>query len=410
MAAIHKLSAGAVEGEIRRKIKTPKLINDGGGLYLQVARSGSVSWILRYRSPVTGKKRDMGLGSAHKLPMKRAREEAKRLGEMVHAGLDPIVERDKAGKNAVTFRQRFEYMDKLQPRFGWREMLDIHAMPVLGDKRIDAITTEDVVGIIAGLTNAGKHETARKLQQRIQAVIRSAKNSIDTVAHKAYICNTLSSFKKVKKNKAFPSLDFEKLPAFFRELQARPELAARALEFVTLTVCRPGSIVGVRSKYERKPPLRWTDIDFKRRVWIVPAVKTADQHDPQPFEIPLSDAAMDVLARVKAMKLHDEIVFVSQYHAGPMAVSAMRQQTMQRMRPGLTVHGMRTAFRTWVGEKTDFSRELINTAMAHQVFSENKAEAAYKSKLKFFAKRRAMMDRWADYVTGKNKVVALKAA
>ena len=181
--AIELLSAGAVEGELRRKVKVPTMKHDGGGLYLQVARSGSVSWIFRFKSPVTGSMRDMGLGSAHKLGLKAARLEAKRLREAVHAGHDPIVDRDnlkaKAG-SAATFRQRFAFMMEQQNRYGWQRMLEIHAMPAIGDKLITAITTDDIIAIIGRLLKEKKFETARKLQQRLQAVIKSATNSIDT--------------------------------------------------------------------------------------------------------------------------------------------------------------------------------------------------------------------------------------
>ena len=143
-----------------------------------------------------------------------------------------------------------------------------------------------------------------------------------------------------------------------------------------------------------KPPLLWPDIDLKRKVWTVPAIKTADDHNPEPFEIPLCDAAIDVLLRVetmkKAMKLDTDIVFPMVRPNGrcePMTRGAMRE-LIAHEQCGFTVHGMRTSFRTWAGEKTSAQRDVIETVLAHKVFSEDKAEAAYKSKTTFFEKRR----------------------
>jgi integrase len=412
---IELLSASRVETEMNRKVKKPAMWHDGGGLYLQVAKSGSVSWIFRFKSPVSGKSRDMGLGAAHKLGLGAARKEAKRLREMVHHDkLDPIDERAKAGKSGVTFRGHFEYMDGHEPRYGWRDMLTIHAFPVFGDRRAADITKEDVIGIISKLQKSGRFETARKLQQRIQAVLKSATGNRDTVAHKDYICHTLPSFKKVRKNKPHPSVDFDKVPTLVRRLQRNPEIAARALEWAILTACRTGDIVGPRGKRDGKPPLRWSDIDQKRRVWIVPAVKTADAVNPEPFEIPLSDAAMDVLARMKAMNLKSEIVFPRESNPGrhkdSMPYRAM-WQLLQGWHPGATVHGMRTAFRTFAGG-LKVANDVIETALAHKIFSESgKVEAAYKHKTTYLDKRRALMDRWGEFVTGaKGKVVAFKAA
>lgn len=53
---INKLSAIKV-----RAVTRPGLYGDGGGLWLQVSRSGSKSWIFRY--DLAGRRREMGLGS-----------------------------------------------------------------------------------------------------------------------------------------------------------------------------------------------------------------------------------------------------------------------------------------------------------------------------------------------------------
>jgi len=57
---LNRLSARTVAS-----VKQPGLYCDGGRLYLQLSPSGSKTWIFRYRSPVTGKLRDMGLGPVH---------------------------------------------------------------------------------------------------------------------------------------------------------------------------------------------------------------------------------------------------------------------------------------------------------------------------------------------------------
>jgi Arm DNA-binding domain len=56
--SIHRLTALGVS-----KAKHRGLYADGGGLYLQVAKYGSKSWIFRYRE--NRKNRFMGLGSLH---------------------------------------------------------------------------------------------------------------------------------------------------------------------------------------------------------------------------------------------------------------------------------------------------------------------------------------------------------
>ena len=53
---INRLSARAVD-----TVKKPGLLADGGGLYLQVSKSGAKSWL--YKFMLNGRSREMGLGS-----------------------------------------------------------------------------------------------------------------------------------------------------------------------------------------------------------------------------------------------------------------------------------------------------------------------------------------------------------
>ena len=56
------------------RAKTPGYIHDGGGLYLQVARAGSRSWVFRFS--LGGKRREMGLGPYPGVSLAAARKSA----------------------------------------------------------------------------------------------------------------------------------------------------------------------------------------------------------------------------------------------------------------------------------------------------------------------------------------------
>jgi len=59
-----------------------------------------------------------------------------------------------------------------------------------------------------------------------------------------------------------------------------------------------------------------------------------------------------------------------------------------------TVHGFRSSFRDWVGEATNFPREVAEMALAHVVGSA--VERAYR-RGDAFEKRRALMSEWASF-------------
>lgn len=87
---------------------------DGGGLYLQVTKTASgrlnKSWLYRYA--VSGRERQMGLGSAAEVKIADARQKAAECRQQRQEGLDPIETRESTRRltanSAITFRHAFE--------------------------------------------------------------------------------------------------------------------------------------------------------------------------------------------------------------------------------------------------------------------------------------------------------------
>ena len=85
-------------------LKSKKSINEieevgchpcGKGLYLQVSKQGTKSWIFRFTSPITKKRREMGLGPLDLVSLESAQKLAKENRRIVFNGKDPIEERKK---------------------------------------------------------------------------------------------------------------------------------------------------------------------------------------------------------------------------------------------------------------------------------------------------------------------------
>ena len=134
------------------KTKRPVRLGDGAGLCLQIAPGDTKSWLLRFTRH--GKAREMGLGAADPdgragVSLSEARQLAADARRQLQAGLDPIVERDKAalehrkaeerGKDQ-TFRKAAEGYIAAH-RSGWKNAkhadqwqstLEAHVFPALG--------------------------------------------------------------------------------------------------------------------------------------------------------------------------------------------------------------------------------------------------------------------------------------
>jgi len=96
MARAGKMTALKVAAIARAK--APGYYGDGGGLFLQISRFGTASWVFRYR--VSGRLREMGLGSLDTIGLADARERARKAHEQRLDGHDPIDLR-KAARDAI---------------------------------------------------------------------------------------------------------------------------------------------------------------------------------------------------------------------------------------------------------------------------------------------------------------------
>lgn len=160
---------------------------DGHGVYLQVARGGSKSWILRYK--VNGRTRCFGLGPLHAVSLAQARERAAEARRQLLDGHDPIDAKRAsraavrlAAARAMTFDQCAEAYIAAH-RAGWRnarhaeaweKTLATYASPVIGPLPVQAIDTALVMKVLEPIWTV-KPETAARLRGRIEAVLDWAK-------------------------------------------------------------------------------------------------------------------------------------------------------------------------------------------------------------------------------------------
>lgn len=112
--------------------------------------------------------------------------------------------------------------------------------------------------------------------------------------------------------------------------------------------------------------------------------------------MPLSGRAVEIIEAQKARAL-SELVFPSQSARRQMSDPALAKALVAAGGAGFTVHGMRSTFRDWVSEETQFQREVAEAALAHAVGDQ--VERAYR-RGDVLEKRRKLMDAWADFCTG----------
>ncbi|MDP2496284.1 tyrosine-type recombinase/integrase [Shimia thalassica] len=369
---------------------------DGNGLYLVVDPSGARRWIVRV--VVKGLKNknggplrtDFGLGSADLVTINQARERALEYRKMARQGLNP---RYNAQQDVPTFEEvaqqvhieRLPTWKNVKHGQQWINTLRDYAFPKIGRMPIDSIGQPEVMMCLAPIWTE-KHETARRLSQRIKVVLDVAKSKGFRFGE-----NPVTAIKdaqvlpKVKaKPKHHKAMHWQDVPAFYAQLAARNAMAAKALMFTCLTGGRTGEVLG----------MRWKEVDFENRIWTCPAarMKTGEEH-----RVPLTDEMVSIIEPLRAMQ--SELVFEGQKRHHPLSNMAMLMLLRRMDVAEATVHGLRSTFRDWAAEVANVPREVAEKSLAHAVG--NEVERAY-ARSDLLEKRRALMRNWSRYVASGN--------
>lgn len=376
-------------------ISKPGLHSDGAGLYLRVDPGGAKRWTFIFSWD--SRRREMSLGPLWFLTLEEARLAAHEARRQVRLGIDPIQQR-RAQKPSATFGAEAEALieqmskgwksEKLASL--WRASLQIHAK-ALWDLRVDEIGTDDVLTVLKPIWTT-KQETASKVRGRIERVLdASAAKGLRTGDNPArwqgHLCHLLAPRQKLTHGhrKALP---YDDAPAFIADLAQRPGQPARALMFTILTAARENEVLGAT----------WKEIDVESRVWTVSKerMKSNVQHT-----VPLSSAAMAVLGPPGRA---NGLIFPGA-REGKLSNMAM-DMLLRRMGKDVTVHGFRSTFRDWAGDRTEFPREIAEAALAHKVG--DAVEQAYRRSTAL-ERRRLLMAQWATFLGSQSEVIMGRA-
>jgi integrase len=377
-------------------------------LYLVVAQkaSGTVSraWVMIYRSPKSGLRAEMGLGPVELVSVPRAKGLALQHRMAIGEGRCPLEEKraaqsDRRRVRVLTFGQVADlYIES--HRAGWRSQrhgeefaasLERHALPLLGKVSVDEIGTAEVMQVLEPIWSRSP-VTASRVRGRIELILdfartRQWRSGENPARWKGHLENLLPHHRKVKAVKHFAALDWRDLPEFWTEIG--DDLPALALRFAILTCARPGEVRGAR----------WSEIDLGAALWTIPGerMKKGREH-----RVPLSRAALAILDKLAEMR-QGEFLFPGVRVGQPIGRTAMLE-CLGKLRPGVTVHGFRSAFRDWASEQ-QISSEVAEAALAHAVTDQ--VEAAYR-RGDLLEPRRPVGERWAQFLI-EPKVVRLRA-
>ncbi len=376
---------------------------DGGGLFLLVTAStesnpkGSKLWRYRYR--IGDKENVYAIGAYPGIGLERARKERERARELVRQGIHPKLRRDdEYARNVAETEERARKTDSAFERIAreWLEQnpkgyvagtlrakrarLERHVFPKLGARPVAEITAAEVADVLDLIQNAGAW-AAIHTKGDVVGVLRYAarKRLLDrNVARDVEIDSAPASESK----RVLLPAELRTLIRTLPGMRALPETPL-ALHLIALTACRVGELCVAE----------WVDFDLQAGVWRRPAAKMKGRVE---HVMPLSAQAVRVVNALHAITGAGRWVLPHRDKPGHSSHPARLRYAMRQvgLDAGASPHALRTTFSTWANERA-FRPDAIERQLAH--VEKDRIRATYNKSL-LMDERRAMMQRWADYL------------
>ncbi|MGE6223823.1 integrase domain-containing protein [Aeromonas media] len=372
-------------------------LGDGDGLYLRVKPNGARLWVFNYYRPSDKKRANISFGPYPDVTLAAARERRREARALLAQAIDP--KRHKEEQLAIVQAQQetcsntFERMaakwlelkrhdvSEAYAADSWRS-LELYVLPFIGSMPINQIRAPKVIEMLRPIEADGKHETVRRLCQRINEILDYSVN------HGLLDANPCAAIRKVFKKpskKHMPTLKPTELPMLMADIaNGRLDHTTRCqIEWSLHTLVRPGESAGTR----------WDEIDFEGRVWNIPADRMKMD---RPHRVPLTSQALSLLERMKPISGHRPYVFPGYRDPLGHINNQSANAALKRLGYGgrLVAHGLRSLGSTTLNEQ-GFNPDAIEAALSHS--DENEIRRAY-NRTDYFEQRVIMMDWWSNHI------------
>jgi integrase len=385
-------------------------LSDGGGMYLLVTPDGRRYWRLDYR--FAGKRRTLALGVYPIVALSNARVRREEARALLAKNIDPSDAKQAAKRaaklaSANTFEAvAREWIEKHRRGHASRycalllARLEADIFPEMGSRLVSNIEAPEVLDALGKVEKRGAIETAQRLLQTCSQVFRYA---IVTGRAKydpaAALKGALSSPGRPRGHKA---MSLSEVPNFLNALRAYDgdPRTRIALGLMVLTFARTTELRGAR----------WSELENlngDEPLWRIPAERMKMKRE---HIVPLAPQAVTLIRELRALPSSEasQFLFASPSREGYMSNNTMLYALYRMGYHGrATVHGFRALASTALNEM-GFRPDVIERQLAHQ--EKNTVRAAY-NRAEYLRERRAMMNRWADYLdgSGSGNVISLKS-
>jgi integrase len=367
---------------------------DGLGLYLHVKSVGKY-WRMGYR--FLGKQKTLALGVYPAVTLARARQKRDEARQLLAEGIDPSTakrQQKQLDKEAAVHTFEGVARDWLLKTAANRAKttqtkvaawLQKDVYPYIGKMPIASIGPRDVLTMIRKIEVRGAIDSAHRIKQLCGQVFRFAVAT--GLAERDVTADLRGALAAVPKSHFAAITEPTKLGELMRSIfsySGHPCTVA-ALKLTPLVFVRPGEL----------RTAEWSEFDLEAAVWRIPGSKMKMRSD---HIVPLSRQALEILQSVYPVTGHGRYVFPSlRTGERPMSENTINAalRGMGYSKEVHCAHGFRATARTILDEVLEERVDLIEHQLAHAVRDTN--GRAY-NRTAHLPARRAMMQRWADYL------------
>lgn len=385
-------------------------LHDGDGLYLLVRPSGTKSWQFRYKKKPIRKETKITLGTYPELSLAKAREYRSTYRTMLAEGLDPKEQKDlqnRKNDNQHTFKKiTLAWLDAYtkkadldnETKHKRLRKFENHVFPVIKDKLIEKITLKELMILLNDIYEKSADHAQRIRADLVSIYAYALQHGFIETNIARDLKDTLDLSAPKKHRATFESLD--EIPNLIKGINQDTGhfLTKSCLKLILHTFLRSSEV-----RYAR-----WTEIDFKKKEWRVPArrnliqgIKYSNRGAKSKREhlVPLSAQAIKILQEIHVYSGNCEHVFPSPYDKKNFLSGEAPNHALRRMGYGkgeICLHGFRTLARSALAEMGLFQRDALEKQMSH--IEENDTVGAYTHIAEYLEERKKIMSVWSDWL------------
>lgn len=366
------------------------LADTANGLYLRVYPSGLKKWIIRTR--IGGVEARRTIGRYPDMTLKDARIEASNIAEGLLNG------RALRGPSFQQLADRWltEFVRKKVPGTEYINRLRFsYLSEATRGKACGDVTRQELVVDLRRIQKEHSYKTAVRTSAVVSAVFNYA---LDVGYLDKSPAGELS-------RALVPDSPEDKVQKHYDALTDPHDVGKlmRAIDTIATQTTRL-ALLFVMYAFVRQNELRqatWSEIDFDKRLWIIPASHTKRRRD---HVVPLTHQTLAILEKQKARTYtgNNALIFRSDIKGGQLpktlllnALKNLRTTLPEDQRPPeTTVHGFRATASTLLNG-AGFPADVVERQLSH--WERNKVRAAY-NRFEYIEERSAMMQWYADYL------------